>query len=88
MRDCLREHGVYSSTIDFPHLGKRLIDLQTYSIDQKPRRLLDVWNDHQDPQQSFAFWAVVIVGGLSIFLSLIQVFLGVAQLVYQVHCSR
>ena len=84
LRSRLPERGVYSSTIDFPHLGKRLIDLQSYSMDQKPRSLIEVWNDHRDPQQSFTFWAVVIVGGLSISLTLIQTLLVVAQLVFQI----
>lgn len=79
----LRERSVYSSTADFQHLGQRLAQLEEYSRNQKPRGLIEVWNDHRDPYQSLTFWAVVIVGGSSIFLSVVQVILSIAQLVFQ-----
>jgi hypothetical protein len=77
----LRERGVYDAQTNFPHLGSRLMDLQDYSSSQRPRNLIEVWNDEREPEKLLTFKAVIIVGGVSILLSLIQVFVGVAQVV-------
>jgi hypothetical protein len=77
-----REREVFIPEDDFPQFGERLLKLQEYMVNQRPMGWNAVWNDHRDPQQSFAFWAVVIVGGCSIFLSFAQLVVSVAQLVY------
>ncbi|KAI0139029.1 hypothetical protein F4776DRAFT_670298 [Hypoxylon sp. NC0597] len=78
--DLLRERGVYDAHINFPHLGERLMDLADYSVTQKPRNLLEVWNDQRDPERLFTFKAVIIIGVLTIILGVLQVFVGVAQI--------
>jgi hypothetical protein len=78
------DHGTFDTRTDFPELGERLRVLQEYIINQKPTTLRDIWNDHRDPHQTFAFWVVVIVGGTSIFLSFLQVVVSIAQLVVAV----
>jgi hypothetical protein len=73
------ERKVFIAHIDFPHLGSRLSQLQEYSTNQKPTSWKAIWNDHRDPYQSVTFWAVVIVGGVSICLSAIQAIASIAQ---------
>jgi len=76
-----REREVFIAHVDFPHLGDRLVQLQEYSINQKPTKWGAIWNDHRDPYLSVTFWAVVIVGGVSILLSAVQAMASIAQLV-------
>lgn len=79
-KELLRERGVYNAQTNFPHLGPRLIELQDYSTSQRPRNISEVWNDERDPERLLTFKAVIIVGGASIFLSLLQIFVGLAQI--------
>ena len=74
------DQEVYSTLHDFLHFGERLSTLQAYGISQNPSRLKDLWNDRRNPLQFFTFWAVIIVGGLSITLSFVQVLLTASQL--------
>ncbi|KAK7438314.1 hypothetical protein Landi51_11650 [Colletotrichum acutatum] len=55
----LLESDVYSAQSDFPRLGYRLINLQRFSLRQKPRRLTDLWRDRRNPLQWYTFWAVL-----------------------------
>ncbi|KAF2753268.1 hypothetical protein EJ05DRAFT_480299 [Pseudovirgaria hyperparasitica] len=77
----IRERGVYNARINFPHLGARLLELENYSINQRPRNLSEVWNDERDPERLLTFRAVLVVGALSILLSFVQVLVGIAQIV-------
>ncbi|KAI1410376.1 hypothetical protein F5Y13DRAFT_167653 [Hypoxylon sp. FL1857] len=81
--DLLRERGVYDAHINFPHLGARLMDLADYISTQKPRNLLEVWKDQRDPEKLLTFKAVIIIGGLTIALGVLQVFVGIAQIALQ-----
>jgi hypothetical protein len=78
------EREVFNAHADFPHLGNRLLNLQRYSANQKPTRWSAIWNDHRDPYLSVTFWAVVIVGGVSIALSTIQTVFTIASFVVSV----
>ena len=80
VKGILRERGVYNARTNFPHLGGRLMELEDYSTDQRPRNLWEVWNDERDPERYLTFRAVLVVGGLSVFLSLVQVVVSFAQL--------
>lgn len=80
-KELLRERGVYNALTNFPHLGARLMELEDYSTIQRPRNMTEIWNDERDPERLLTFKALVIVGGISIFLSLLQVFLAIAQVV-------
>ncbi|KAF4458058.1 hypothetical protein F53441_133 [Fusarium austroafricanum] len=75
----LRERGVYNADINFPHLGARLAELADYSASQRPRDLVEVWNDERDPERLFAFRSLIIVGVVSISLSFVQIIVGLAQ---------
>ncbi|KAK1471448.1 hypothetical protein CCUS01_05930 [Colletotrichum cuscutae] len=75
----LLESDVYSAQSDFPRLGYRLINLQRFSLRQKPRRLTDLWRDRRNPLQWYTFWAVLWVGGAGIILAIIQTILAGVQ---------
>lgn len=74
----------YRIDVEFPHLGKRFIDLQRYSEAQTPNRLAELWTDRRNSLQWFTFWAVIVFGGISIFLSLVQIAISSAQLYYTI----
>lgn len=77
----LQEDDSYSSQDDFLLYGKRLAKLQEFCQRQQPSRLRDLWRDRRNPLQCYTFWAVLVVGGLSILLALLQLGVGIAQLV-------
>jgi hypothetical protein len=76
----LQEREIYEPVIDFPILGNRLVTLQEYILQQKPRTWAEVFQDRRDPQWSFNFWAVMIIGGATILLGTLQVALSALQL--------
>ena len=76
----LQEESVYSSQDDFPMFGARLAKLQEFNLRQHPSKLRDLWRDRRNPLQWYTFWAVLVVGGVSILLSFLQLVASVAQL--------
>lgn len=76
----IRDSDTYSACDDFPVFGQRLRLLQDYSMGQQPSTVKDLWRDRRNPLQWYTFWAVIWVGGFSILLSLLQLFVNVAQL--------
>jgi hypothetical protein len=76
----LLESEVYSASTDFPRLGYRLIQLQRFSLRQRPSRLTDLWRDRRNPLQWYTFWAVLWVGGAATVLAIVQMGLQAAQL--------
>ncbi|KAK0747421.1 hypothetical protein B0T21DRAFT_388497 [Apiosordaria backusii] len=83
----LQESDTYSVQDDFPVFGRRLLKLQRYNLRQRPSKWKDLWRDKRNPLQWYTFWAVLWVGGLSIFLATLQLFLGAAQLYYAIQQS-
>jgi len=79
IKELLREQSIYNAYTNFPHLRARLLEVADYSTSQRPRNLAEVWNDERDLETVLTFKAVLIVGGLSIFLGLLQLFVGIAQ---------
>jgi hypothetical protein len=77
----LQEADTYSIEVDFPMLGPRLANLQQWCLNQSPSRIRDLWRDHRNPMQWYTLWAVLIIGSLSLLLTLVQVLLSIAQLV-------
>lgn len=69
---------------NFPQLGLKLLELQAYITDQRPRALKDVWNDRRNPHEAFTFWAVVLIGGATIVLGVLQIILSALQLVWTI----
>jgi hypothetical protein len=77
----IRHREVFDAHQDFPHLGERLMKLQSYNSKQQPSAWRTMLFDRRDPQQRFTFFGtVVIIGGISILLSAIQTSLAIAQL--------
>ena len=68
----LLEQSSYSVSIDFPILSSRMMKIQDFDARQQPYRLMDYWRDRRNPLQWVAFWAVLIIGGLSIIIGVIQ----------------
>jgi hypothetical protein len=50
------------------------MELEDYSTIQRPRNITEIWNDERDPERLLTFKALVIVGGISIFLSILSGF--------------
>lgn len=85
--DALQEEDAYSAQDDFPMFGERLAKLQEFNLRQQPSKLTDLWRDRRNPLQWYTFWAVLIVGSLSIFLAFLQLSVAVAQLIVAVKSS-
>lgn len=69
---------------DFPLLGERLLQLQRYNDQQIPTRVKTMIRDKRDLAQWYTLWAVLLVGGLSVLLSIPQLGVAIAQLVVAV----
>ncbi|KAI1110910.1 hypothetical protein F5Y14DRAFT_465095 [Nemania sp. NC0429] len=67
------EKAIYSSLADFPFLAHRLLILQNFVNIQSPNDLRSMWNDTRDLNRFYTFWAVIVVGGTSIFLAVVQI---------------
>jgi hypothetical protein len=80
MEGHLQQSNVYNARDDFPRLGPRLIKLQQFSARQRPSKLTDLWRDRRHPLQWYTFWAVLLVGGLAIIMSALQLAVTIAQL--------
>ena len=76
----LLHQNVYSTSLDFPMLGPRLMKLQTFSVRQQPSHIQDLWRDRRNVLQWYTFWAVLIFGGLTILISTLQLIVSAAQL--------
>lgn len=79
--DTLQEEDAYSAQDDFPMFGQRLAKLQQFNLRQQPSKLRDLWRDRRNPLQWYTFWAVLIVGSLSLLLTLLQLIVAIAQLI-------
>jgi hypothetical protein len=77
----LQEVDSYSSRDDFPMLGSRLTAIQEFNLRQQPRRLRDLWRDRRNPLQWYTFWAVLVIGGLSIILAILQLVAAIVAVV-------
>lgn len=75
----LQEVDSYSSRDDFPILGSRLAVIQEFNLRQQPSRLWDLWKDRRSPLQWYTFWAVLVIGGLTIILTILQLIVGIIQ---------
>ena len=73
--------SVYSARADFPFLADRLLSLQDFVVTQCPSDWRTVWRDRRDTARFWTLWAVMVFGGTSIIIGIIQVALSVAQVV-------
>ncbi|KAI1378148.1 hypothetical protein F4677DRAFT_36338 [Hypoxylon crocopeplum] len=76
-----REKTQYSASKDFPFFRDRLVTLQRFVVEQDPNDLKTLLHDRRDILRYWTFWGVIYIGGLSIFLSIIQSIIGILQIV-------
>lgn len=77
----IQDREAYDTTLNFPHLGKRLMKLHEFNAHFQPSAWRAIFADKRDPQRKVAFiWTVVIFGGMTFFLSLIQTVVAIVQL--------
>lgn len=77
--DELKEQNGYNAE-DFPIFGQRLEYLQKFVRRQQPSRLTDMWLDKRNMFQWYTFWAVLIFGGFSILIGILQLAVSIGQL--------
>ncbi|EKJ76982.1 hypothetical protein FPSE_02857 [Fusarium pseudograminearum CS3096] len=65
----------------FPLLGERLLQIQNYNKEQHPTSTRAMIRDKRNPAQWYILWAVLLIGSLSLILSILQLGVGIAQLV-------
>ncbi|OTA54151.1 hypothetical protein K449DRAFT_401205 [Hypoxylon sp. EC38] len=75
----IHQRNFYDAQEDFPLLGSRLLQLQEFSTRQDPSTLREFWADRRNPFNFWTFWAVLIIGAISILLSIVQCALNFAQ---------
>ncbi|KAF2270744.1 hypothetical protein CC78DRAFT_564063 [Lojkania enalia] len=78
-----RELDTYILSKDFPILRSRLATLAQHLSYRQPRTWRELWNDKRDSATWFTFWAVLIIGGIGIFLAFLQVVLQIVQVSLQ-----
>ena len=78
----LKELEVFDTSLDFPFLGHRLLEVQAFRLRQQPNRLRDLWRDRRNGLQWYTFWAVILIGGASLLVSLVRCALSAAQVYY------
>lgn len=78
----LQESETYSTRDDFTVFGPRLLTLQHYNMRQQPSKVKDLWRDRRNPLQWYTFWAVLLIGDVSILLAMLQLLINVVQLYF------
>jgi hypothetical protein len=68
----------YSSS-DFPIFSARLVDIDRFINSIQPNRISSLWEDRRDMLRWYTFWAVIILGVLSLVIALVQTGIGAAQ---------
>jgi hypothetical protein len=74
---------VYSAKADFPFFSERLVTLQEYVLTQSPNDWKTLWRDRRDLNRFWTLWAVFIFGIITIIFNVLQIGLGIAQVVGQ-----
>jgi hypothetical protein len=59
--------------------GHRLRVLKAFLDSQKPRGLVGMWKDRRDSEKWHTFWAVLIIGGVSLILGFFTLIVSIAQ---------
>lgn len=82
-----RPRRVYDLHDDFPIFEKRLRILSNQIALSRPKGLKELWKDDRDKLQWYTFWAVVIIGGSGLVLSICQTGLAAVQVwaIFQVN---
>ncbi len=77
----LIEQDFLTPWIDFPLLGERMLQIQRYNEQQRPTSTKSMIRDKRNPAQWYTLWAVLLLGGIGVILSLLQLAVSIAQLV-------
>ena len=82
-----RPRRVYDLDDDFPIFGKRLRIINNQIARARPKGLKELWRDDRDKLQWYTFWAVVVIGGFGLVLSICQTGLAAVQVwaIFQVN---
>ena len=78
--ELFKERDFYRLKRDFPILRSRLAILSHQMSSMKPQGWKELWKDKRDSAHWLTFWAVIVIGGAGLLLSLIQVLLQAVQL--------
>lgn len=78
--DHLPERESYRLSRNFPILRSKIAIVHQQLSTTEPRGMRQLWHDTRDSAQWFTFWAVLVIGGVGIILSITQVALQAAQL--------
>ncbi len=81
--EAVHEKDVYNG-VDFPCLGARLARILKYVELHKTTKIRDRWRDRTNRAEWMAFWTLLLIGVLSIVLSVVQIALAAAQLDAQI----
>ncbi|KAI9755367.1 MAG: hypothetical protein M1835_000829 [Candelina submexicana] len=76
-----KERSAYHLPQHFPILRFRLAVLRRQLSFTKARGWKELWRDRRDSANWYTFWAVLIIGGIGILLSFLQVTVGIVQVV-------
>ncbi|KAI5811342.1 hypothetical protein DFH27DRAFT_22492 [Peziza echinospora] len=68
--------ALYTTLDDFPIFGDRILELRGLL---RPKGLAGLWRDTRDTLQWYTFWAVVVIGGVSLLLGVGQMAVGGLQ---------
>ncbi|CAM1505656.1 Fc.00g112930.m01.CDS01 [Cosmosporella sp. VM-42] len=72
------------ASVHFPVLASRLLRLQRFVETRQARGLRALYYDQRNSYQWWTFWAVIWIGGISLFLSFVQTTLTAVQTVYSI----
>ena len=65
----------------FPTFKRRISVLERYMSHQRARTLKDLWRDRRDTLSWYTFWAVLIIGGFGLILTIASLAVSTAQTV-------
>ena len=69
----------YISVDEFPFLARRLFDLQRFSMAQNPHSWRRLWEDRRNITAWFTIWAVVLIGGSTLLIQILQMVFQIYQ---------
>ena len=77
LRSAVRDS--YDADNDFPIFRDRLQKIQDHMKEIQPNRLMSLWRDRRDLRLWYTIWVVIILGVISLIVSIVSMFLSVAQ---------
>lgn len=64
---------------NFPFWHNRLVVLKQVFDETRPATIRQLWYDQRQTHQWYTFWAVLLIGGVSILVALAQIVLSASQ---------